>query len=194
MLPPENTGKQGRPRKCNHTILNGIIWIARSGVPWRDLPERYGPWETVCSRFRKWIEDGILDNIFRVLSLEAELDELSPDGSIVQAHQHSAGTKKGAPNEIGHSRGGASTKIHAVADSYRYPVRLMISEGQRNAITCAIPLLEQINIIGSKVLADRGYDINQLLDYIYDSGGEPTIPSRKLNVFQTHSRTMYIEH
>ena len=81
LLPPENSGKQGRPSKCNRTILNGIVWIARSGAPWRDL--------------RKWMEDGILDNIFRVLSLDAELSELSIDASIVQAHQHSAGAKKG---------------------------------------------------------------------------------------------------
>ncbi len=83
LVPPENTGKQGCPRKSNRVIFNGIIWIARSGAPWRDLPERYGPWETVYSRFRKWIEDGILDNIFRVLILDAELEELSLDGSIV---------------------------------------------------------------------------------------------------------------
>ena len=55
----------------------------------------------------------------------------------------------------------------------------MISEGQRNDITCAIPLLEQIDIEGSHVLADRGYDSSHLIDYIYDQGGEPTIPSRK---------------
>lgn len=55
----------------------------------------------------------------------------------------------------------------------------MISEGQRNDINYAIPLLEQINIEESQVLADRGYDSNQLLDYIYEHGGEPTIPSRK---------------
>ena len=95
LLPPENTGKQDRPRKDNRTIVNGMVWIARSGAPWRDLPECYGPWETVYSRFRKWIEDGILDNIFCVLSLDAELEELSMDGSIVQAHQYSAGAKKG---------------------------------------------------------------------------------------------------
>ena len=95
LLPPENSGKQGRPQKCSRTILNGIVWIARSGAPWRDLPERYGSWQTVYSRFRKWIEDGTLDNIFRVLSLEAELTELSMDASIVKAHQHSAGAKKG---------------------------------------------------------------------------------------------------
>ena len=95
LLPPENTGKQGRPRKDNRIILNGMVWLARSGAPWRDLPERYGSWQTVYSRFRKWIDDGILDNIFRILSLEAELEELSIDASIVQAHQHSAGAKKG---------------------------------------------------------------------------------------------------
>ena len=96
LLPPENTGKQGRPRKDNRIIMNGIVWLARSGAPWRDLPERYGSWKTVYSRFRKWIDDGILDNIFRILSLEAELEELSIDASIIQAHQHSAGAKKGA--------------------------------------------------------------------------------------------------
>ncbi len=58
---PETKGKQGRPAKDSQTILNGIVWIARSGAPWRDLPARYGPWETVYSRFRKWIDDGVLD-------------------------------------------------------------------------------------------------------------------------------------
>ena len=95
LLPPEKSGKRGRPSKDNRMILNAMVWIARSGAPWRDLPECYGPWETVYSRFRKQINDGILDNIFRVLSLDAELDELFMDSSIVQAHQHSAGAKKG---------------------------------------------------------------------------------------------------
>ena len=96
LLPPEKPNRPGRPSKDNRTMLNAMVWIARSGAPWRDLPERYGPWETVYSRFRKWIEDGYLDNIFRVLSLEAELQELSLDASIVKAHQHSAGAKQGA--------------------------------------------------------------------------------------------------
>lgn len=161
-------------------MVNAMVWITRSGAPWRDLPERYGPWKTVYSRFRKWIGDGILDNIFRVLCLEAELGGLFLDASIVQAHQHSAGAKKGGPpNGIGHSRGGASTKIHAVVDAYGYPVYLMLSEGQRNDVNFAIPMLEQIDIGGSQVVADRGYDSTKLLDYIYGRGGEPTVPSRK---------------
>ena len=95
LLPLENTGKQGRPRKDNRTIMNGIVWLARSVAPRRDLLERHGSWKTVYSRFRKWIDDGILDNIFHILSLEAELEELSIDAAIVQVHQHSAGAKKG---------------------------------------------------------------------------------------------------
>lgn len=94
-LIPSNKGKRGRPPKDDRLMLNAMLWLARSGAPWRDLPERYGPYSSVYSRFRKWIDDGILDNIFRVLSLESELYELSIDASIVQAHQHSAGAKKG---------------------------------------------------------------------------------------------------
>ena len=62
----------------------------------------------------------------------------------------------------------------------------MISEGQRNDINYAIPLLNHIRMNGSKVLADRGYDNNQLIDYIYDHGGEPTIPSRRGAKFERH--------
>ena len=64
-------------------------------------------------------------------------------------------------------------------DAYGYPVYFMISEGQRNDINYALPLLEHVNTTGSNVLADRGYDSNKLLDYVHDHGGEPTIPSRK---------------
>lgn len=62
----------------------------------------------------------------------------------------------------------------------------MISEGQRNDITYAIPLLEPIDIEESQVLADRGYDSTQLIDYIYEHGGEPTIPSRRGAKFERH--------
>jgi transposase len=96
LLPPEQTGKKGKPRKDNRNMLNAMVWLARSGAPWRDLPERFGPWESVYTRFRKWLDDAILDNIFRVFALEAELSELSLDSTIVRAHQHSAGAKKGA--------------------------------------------------------------------------------------------------
>ena len=96
LLPGERRGKSGRPAKDNRTMLNGMVWIARSGAPWRDLPERYSPWQSVYSRFRKWIEEGILDNIFRVLALDADEENLSMDSTIIKAHQASAGAKRGA--------------------------------------------------------------------------------------------------
>ena len=88
------------------------------------------------------------------------------------------GKKRGPPNEIGHSRGGASSKIHAVVDTYEYLVSIMLSEGQRSDINYAIPMLEWLHIEGSQVVADRGYDSTKLLDYLYSRKGEPTIPSR----------------
>ncbi len=94
--------------------------------------------------------------------------------------------KRGPPNEIGHSHRGASTKIHAAIDAYGYPVYLMISEGQRNDINYAIPVLEQINIEGSLVMADNGYDSYNLIDNIYENEGEPIIPSKKDAKFERH--------
>ena len=136
LLPPENSGKQGRPQKCSRTILNGIVWIARSGTPWRDLPERYGSWQTVYSRFRKWIEDGTLDNIFRVLSLEAELTELSIDASIVKAHQHSAGAKK-----VGHQTKSDTAVVEPAQKSmqlYMHTVIRFILWSVKGSVTISI--------------------------------------------------------
>ena len=62
----EDQGRRiGRPRRDARELLNGILWIARSGAAWRDLPERYGPWQTVYKRFVQWQESGLLERIFR---------------------------------------------------------------------------------------------------------------------------------
>ena len=96
LLPAQAVNSRGRPRKDDRLMLNGILWVARSGATWRDVPERYGPWESVYSRFRKWLEMGVFQDIFAALALEAELSELMIDATVVSAHQHSAGAKKGA--------------------------------------------------------------------------------------------------
>ena len=76
-------------------ILNGILWIVRSGAAWRDLPERYGAWSTVYNRFVQWQEEGLFDAILKELSEEADFQDMSIDSSTVKAHQASAGAKKG---------------------------------------------------------------------------------------------------
>ena len=89
------TAKTGRPPKDSRMVFNAVLWIARSGSAWRDLPERYGSWKTVYSRFRKWRDDGTLQAVFNALSADADYENLSIDSTLVKAHQHSAGAKKG---------------------------------------------------------------------------------------------------
>lgn len=87
--------KTGRPPKDNRLMQNAMLWLARSGAGWEDLPERYGSWKTVYSRFRKWRDDGTFSSIFQALNQEADMENLSLDSTSVKAHQHSAGAKKG---------------------------------------------------------------------------------------------------
>ena len=94
-FPEREAGQKGRPRNEDRPILNGILWIVRSGAAWRDLPERYGAWSTVYSRFVQWQEEGLFDKILKELSEEADFQDMSIDSSTVKAHQASAGAKKG---------------------------------------------------------------------------------------------------
>ena len=95
MLPPERTGKPGRPSSDNRTALNGMLWIVRSGAPWRDLPERYGSWSTLYDRFARWSDDGVIIKIFEALNVDADMQDISLDSTSIKAHQHAAGAKKG---------------------------------------------------------------------------------------------------
>jgi len=95
LLPPERTGKPGKPSSDNRTALNGILWVVRSGAPWRDLPERYGSWSTLYDRFARWSDTGVFEAVFDALAIDADMQDLSLDSTIVRAHQSSAGAKKG---------------------------------------------------------------------------------------------------
>lgn len=100
-LLPRSDGRAGRWRD-HRQVINGILWKLRTGAPWRDLPERYGPWKTCHERLRRWTADGTWD---RILAHAQVYDDgqpvewtISVDSSIVRAHQHAAGArKKGDP-------------------------------------------------------------------------------------------------
>jgi len=94
LLPPENTG-EGRPSKPNRVMLNGMLWQAKTGAPWRDMPERYGPWQTVYSRFREWSGNDVFKKLFDALKADADMQDLSIDSTSCKVHQHAAGAKKG---------------------------------------------------------------------------------------------------
>jgi len=101
LLPPQ-VAATGRPAKDHRTIINAILWRLKTGTPWRDLPERYGSWQTVYSRFRRWQRAGVWERVLAALQTEADATgDLDwslhfVDGTTVRAHQHAAGAKKGA--------------------------------------------------------------------------------------------------
>lgn len=103
-LLPKNEPKPGHPWNDHRPLVNGIFWILRTGAPWRDLPERYGPWQTVYDRFNRWSKDGTFDRILE--ALQVRLDEQGRidwdlwciDGSNIRASKAAAGAgKKGGP-------------------------------------------------------------------------------------------------
>ncbi len=99
LLPPQKP-KTGRTNLDHRTVINGILWILKTGAPWRDLPERYGKWQTVASRFYRWQKQGVWDRVFAQLQQTKDQDGQLDwevhyvDGSVVRAHQHAAGAKK----------------------------------------------------------------------------------------------------
>jgi transposase len=101
LLPPQRPAT-GRPAKDHRGVVNAVLWRLATGAPWRDLPERYGPWQTVYSRFRRWQRSGVWDQALAILHAEGDaagdLDWTLHfvDGTSVRAHQHAAGAKKGA--------------------------------------------------------------------------------------------------
>ena len=94
LLPPENSG-EGRPSKPNRIMLNGMLWIAKTGAPWRDLPPRFGAWQTVYSRFRLWSKNDVFAKVFAALSIDGDMQDVSIDSTSCKSHQHAAGAKKG---------------------------------------------------------------------------------------------------
>jgi transposase len=96
LLPPQSTGRKGRPPKDNRTMYNGMLWMDRSGAQWRELPECYGPWQSVYARFRKWKADGVWEWAFKALSSDFDAENLSVDSTCSKVHQSANGGKKGA--------------------------------------------------------------------------------------------------
>ena len=100
LLPPQKP-RTGRPANDHRTVLNGILWLLRTGSPWRSLPQRYGSWKTVSSRFYRWQRAGIWDRVLTDLQRQADAEERLDwslhfvDSTVVRAHQHAAGAKGG---------------------------------------------------------------------------------------------------
>ncbi|MBK3589544.1 IS5 family transposase, partial [Streptomyces sp. MBT57] len=192
---------RGRPRAEDRRIINGMVYKIRTGISWRDLPERYGSWQTVYTRFRRYAIDGVFTRALRQIQTRADaagdIDWLVQiDSTIVRAHQHAAATgRKGGstgdePDDhaLGRSRGGLTTKIHLAADGQGRPLALMLTAGQRHDSVMAQALLERIRVprtgpgrprsTPDHVVADKAYSSRAFRVYLRRRGIIATIPEK----------------
>jgi len=93
-------GDRGRTGADNRLFVEAVLWIARTGVPWRDLPPEFGAWNSVFRRFSRWADKGVWQKIFATLSQDADFEEVFLDSTIVRAHQHAAGASKKRANKV----------------------------------------------------------------------------------------------
>ncbi len=94
-LLPGKSGDAGRTAADNRLFVEAVLWIVRTGAPWRDLPVRFGYWNSAFRRFRRWSRKGIFEKIFNALSGDPDFEYAAVDGTIVRVHQHGAGAKGG---------------------------------------------------------------------------------------------------
>ena len=134
---------RGVARVDDRRVLNGIFWVLHSGAPWRDPPETFGPYTTCYNRFVRWRRAGVWSRIMNALAGAHEVAVQMIDTSIVRVHQHGACISRNRRQSMGRSRGGLTSKIHAVVDTNGLPVRLALTAGEAHDSQLAGSLLSR---------------------------------------------------
>lgn len=163
---PRRVGRGGR-WQCHRRVINGILFRQRTGLPWRDLPSRFGKWKTVHDRHRRWSADGTWEKTLRAVQADADAEGqidwsmVSVDSTSCRAHQHAAGARSRPPRvsgrrsapirhrtdeALGRSRGGLTCKIHLAGEGGRRPLAFVITPGQWGDAPQLIPGMEQIRV------------------------------------------------
>jgi transposase len=191
--------RPGRPPvHPRRRLIDGVRWRVRVGAPWRDVPERYGPWQSVYSFFRRWQLSGVWAKLVTALQARADARglitwDVSVDSTIVRSHQHAAGARRDlvvlgepADHALGRSRGGWTTKLHLACEQGRKLMSLVLTGGQRGDSPQFITVLERVRVprIGmgrartrpDRVLADRAYASRANRAYLRQRRIKGTIP------------------
>ncbi|WP_373277978.1 IS5 family transposase [Rivihabitans pingtungensis] len=192
-LLPGQAGQPGATAKNNRLFVDAVLYRYRAGIPWRDLPARFGDFRVVHTRHSRWSRTGVWQRVFEALAQDADNEYAMIDSTIVRAHQHSAGAKRGDPDKqaLGRSRGGLSTKIHATVDALGNPTGFLLTPGQAHDLQGADALLKDSP--AQAVIADKAYDAHaRLIKPLLDKGKTVVIPSRVTNRQpREHDRDLY---
>ena len=174
---------------------NGILWRLRTGAPWRDVPGRYGKWNSIYRRFRRWSDAGVWEAVSVTLAeIMADSGHYSIDSTTVRAHVSAAGGKGGTRRRaLGRSRGGFTSKLHCLADARGRPVAFHLTSGEAadcKAYDTLIALPDRSAPDG--LLADKGYDADAIRADLASRNIKAVIPGRSNRPVKIdHDRELY---
>jgi transposase len=160
-------------------FIEAIWYMARSGCQWRLLPSYYGSWRAIHRRFKNWSDKGIWSILFEATKDQPDMEATMIDATIVRAHACAAGYKKDsqAQEALGRSKGGFTTKIHALVDALGNPLKFILTSGQRHDITQSDSLVKGIK--NTMLLADKAYDSNAFIAQLEEQNCIAVIPPKK---------------
>lgn len=169
-----------------------MLWIVRTGSPWRDLPEVFGEWNSVFRRFSRWSQKGVWQRIFEALSDDPDFEYLVVGSTIICAHQHASGAQKrgGKDQALGRSRGSLSTKIHMAVRRLGCPVRFILTAGQKGDAPQADALIEGLPV--DFVMDAAANDSDKLRAGIAAKGAEAAFPTTRRAPASTRSTSTSI--
>jgi transposase len=161
--------------------VEGILFRMRTGIPWRDLPEHFGKWNSIYKAFNHWSKKGIWKKLFSGLTTDSNLELVFIDGRDVKAHHHSAGAAAGHDEHIGKSRAGNTSKVHLAINAKGLSHVFTITGGHINDCTEAPALIKKIE--GAQILiADKGYDSQTIRAEAEALGMSVIIPRKKNSI------------
>ncbi|HEX3664003.1 MAG TPA: IS5 family transposase, partial [Rhizomicrobium sp.] len=176
---PGREGHVGATAKDNRLFVEAVLYRYRAGIAWRDLPERFGDPIKIHTRFSRWARSGIWKKMFALLAADADNEYAMIDSTIVRAHQHSAGAQKknGEDQAIGRSKGGLTTKIHALVDALGNPTAFFLTQGQAHDLEGSDKLLPLLQ--AGTLLADKAFDADErVIEPLLAAGKNPVIPPK----------------
>lgn len=165
--------RRGRTSEVIRLRIEAILWILRTGAPWRDLPKTFGPWQSAYGRFRAWSENGLWTAIWTALREKARDDEyLMIDSTAMRVHAHGANPAGGqVAQAMGRSRSSLSTKVHLACDALGYPLGFVLTGANVSDFDQAKPLLKAHLRPGALAIMDKGYDSDAIRAYVNQLGG-----------------------
>lgn len=160
-------------------MIEAMVYVLRTGIPWRDLPSLFGPWSSVYTRWRRWCQCGLWAKMLAVIARCAAGTLRFLDASHIKVHQDASNPAGGQQNQaIGRTKGGLNTKLTAWVDGHGRAVAVHLAPGQRADVRAVQEAAWPPGLRGKRVVADKGYDSDGLRNLIARRGGRACIPPR----------------